>query len=234
MKATDGTEAQKRAAGGSAANTVTDGDVVGLGTGSTAAHAIRALGETIDSGTQISGVPTSFEARALAREAGIPLIELTEAVGPDAPGIDIAIDGADQIADGTLIKGGGAAHTREKLVDTAASQFVVVADPSKEVRTLTHPVPIEVVPEARSVVSGRLRGLGGEPEVRPAVRKDGPVITERGNLVIDCQFGKIETPGALSGDLATIPGVLEHGLFVETADEIHIGTDDGVRVEHRG
>ncbi len=234
MKATDGTEAQKRAAGGSAANTVTDGDVVGLGTGSTAAHAIRALGETVDSGTQISGVPTSFEARALAREAGIPLIELNEAVGPDAPGIDIAIDGADQIADGTLIKGGGAAHTREKLVDTAASQFIVVADPSKEVRTLTHPVPIEVLPEAWSVVSGRLRGLGGEPEVRPAVQKDGPVITERGNLVIDCRFGKIETPGSLSGDLGTIPGVLEHGLFVETADEIHIGTDDGVRVEHRG
>lgn len=234
MKTTDGTEAQKRAAGASAANTVTDGDVVGLGTGSTAAHAIRALGEKVDSGLQIRGVPTSLGARTAAREAGIPVINLNEAVGPDAPGIDIAIDGADQIADETLIKGGGAAHTYEKLVDTAASQFVVAADPSKEVTTLAHPVPIELLPEARTAVSSRLREFGGNPEVRVAVRKDGPVITERGNIVIDCRFGDIDSPQSLSKNLTAIPGVLEHGLFVGMADEIHIGTNDGVRVEQRG
>ncbi len=233
MKATGGADAHKRAAGESAANTVTDGDVVGLGTGSTAAHAIRALGDAIDSGQQIRGVPTSYETRKVAREVGIPLLTLNETVGPDAPGIDVAIDGADQIADGTLIKGGGAAHTREKVVDTAAARFLVVADTSKETDTLDHPVPIEVLPEARQTVSARLRQLGGDPKVRPAVQKDGPVITEHGNLVVDCAFGQIDTPESLSRDLTAVPGVFEHGLFVDMVDEVHVGTTDGVRVDRR-
>ncbi|TKX83501.1 ribose 5-phosphate isomerase A, partial [Halorubrum sp. SS5] len=142
MKTSGGSDAMKRRAGESAAEAVTDGDVVGLGTGSTAAHAIRRLGDRVDAGLDIRGVPTSFASRELAAEAGIPPLDLPDAVGPDGPGIDVAIDGADQVATGAagdalvsggaLIKGGGAAHAREKLVDAAADRFLVVADPSKE------------------------------------------------------------------------------------------------------
>ena len=240
----------KRRAGESAAAAVTDGDVVGLGTGSTAAHAIRRLGERVDAGLDIRGVPTSFASRELAAEEGIPCLDLPEAVGPDGPGIDVAIDGADQVATGTdgsdagseadgdgpvpggaLIKGGGAAHAREKLVDAAADRFLVVADPSKESPRLDRPVPIEILPAGRTAVAAAVRDAGGEPTLRRAERKDGPVVTDNGNLVLDCAFGAIDDPAALSATLAEIPGVVEHGLFVGLADEIHVGTESGVRVD---
>ena len=240
----------KRRAGESAAAAVTDGDVVGLGTGSTAAHAIRRLGERVDAGLDIRGVPTSFASRELAAEEGIPCLDLPEAVGPDGPGIDVAIDGADQVATGTdgsdagseadgdgpvpggaLIKGGGAAHAREKLVDAAADRFLVVADPSKESPRLDRSVPIEVLPAGRTAVAAAVRDAGGEPTLRRAERKDGPVVTDNGNLVLDCAFGAIDDPAALSATLAEIPGVVEHGLFVGLADEIHVGTESGVRVD---
>ena len=240
----------KRRAGESAAAAVTDGDVVGLGTGSTAAHAIRRLGERVDAGLDIRGVPTSFASRELAAEEGVPCLDLPEAVGPDGPGIDVAIDGADQVATGTdgsdagseadgddpvpggaLIKGGGAAHAREKLVDAAADRFLVVADPSKESPRLDRSVPIEVLPAGRTAVAAAVRDAGGEPTLRRAERKDGPVVTDNGNLVLDCAFGAIDDPAALSATLAEIPGVVEHGLFVGLADEIHVGTESGVRVD---
>jgi ribose 5-phosphate isomerase A len=127
MKSAEGTAAAKRRAGESAADLVTDGDVVGLGTGSTAAHAVRALGRRVDAGLDVRGVPTSHGTRALAREVGLPLTGLDEALP------DLAIDGADQVAgDGAaLVKGGGAAHAREKVIDAAADRFVVVVDPTK-------------------------------------------------------------------------------------------------------
>jgi ribose 5-phosphate isomerase A len=199
--------------------------VVGLGTGSTAAEAIRALGERVDNGLAVRGIPTSFQSRELAREYDIPLTSLDETTP------DIAIDGADQVADGTLVKGGGAAHAREKIVDTAADRFVVVVDPSKVAETLTHPVPVEMLPDARSTVAAGVRGLGGDPTLRDAERKDGPVVTDNGNLVLDCDFGGITEPDALATGLACLPGVVEHGLFVDCADEIHVGHSDGVRVE---
>ena len=240
MKTSGGSDAAKRRAGESAATAVDDGDVVGLGTGSTAAHAIRRLGDRVDAGLDVRGVPTSFASRALAVECGIPLIDLDEAVGPDAPGIDVAIDGADHVAVGgdaadeghgfVLIKGGGAAHAREKLVDAAAGRFLVVADPSKEVDILDRAVPVEVLPSGRSVVAEAVRELGGEPVLRRAERKDGPVVTDNGNLVFDCEFGAISDPGPLATALSTAPGVVEHGLFVDLADEVHVGTDAGVRV----
>ncbi|GAB6879578.1 ribose 5-phosphate isomerase A [Halorubrum gandharaense] len=233
MKTSGGTDAQKRRAGEAAAEEVADGDVVGLGTGSTAAHATRAIGRAVDDGLDVRGVPTSFASRELARECGIPLADLDEVVGPDAPGIDLAIDGADQVADGDLIKGGGAAHAREKLVDAAAERFVVVADPSKTAATLDRSVPVEVLPAARTVVAEAVRSTGGEPELRRAERKDGPVVTDNGNLVLDCAFGEIPEPGDLSATLADTPGVVEHGLFVGLADEIHVGTADGVSVWER-
>ncbi|WP_144798368.1 ribose-5-phosphate isomerase RpiA [Halorubrum depositum] len=238
MKTSGGSDAAKRRAGESAAATVDDGDVVGLGTGSTAAHAIRRLGDRVDAGLDVRGVPTSFASRELAADRGIPLLDLDEAVGPDAPGIDVAIDGADQVAvgdgdepsPGALIKGGGAAHAREKLVDAAADRFLVVADPSKEAPVLDRPVPVEVLPAGRSVVAEAVRAAGGEPTLRRAERKDGPVVTDNGNLVLDCAFGEISAPSTLAATLSATPGVVEHGLFVDLADEVHVGTDSGVRV----
>lgn len=220
-----GTDAAKRRAGESAADSVEDGMVVGLGTGSTTAHAIRRLGTRADGGLDIEGVPTSFQARELAREENIPLTTLDEATP------DVGIDGADQVADGQLVKGGGAAHAREKLVDTAADRLLVVVDPTKRVDRLDYPVAVEVLPDARRTVASAIEPLGGEPTLREAERKDGPVVTDNGNLVLDCDFGTIEDPRALAADLSTVPGVVEHGLFIDVADELHVGTESEVRVQ---
>lgn len=225
MKQTGGNDEAKRRAGESAADIPEDGDVVGLGTGSTAAHAIRELGERVDAGLDVRGIPTSFQSRELAREAGIPLTSLDEA-DPD-----VAIDGADEVAEsGALVKGGGAAHAREKLVDSAADRFVVVADPSKEAERLSHAVPVEVLPDARRLVADAVRSAGGDPSLRTAERKDGPVVTDNGNLVLDCAFGEIDDPSGLARTLSVTPGVVEHGLFVGLADELHVGGADGVAV----
>jgi len=224
MKHSGGSERAKRRAGEHAADAVEDGTVVGLGTGSTAAHAVRALGRAVDAGLDVRGVATSFQSRDLAREVGVPLVDLDEATP------DVAIDGADQVAGGDLLKGGGAAHAREKYVDAAADRLVVVVDPSKLADRLDHPVPLEVLPDARSVVAGRVRELGGDPTLRAAERKDGPVVTDNGNLVLDCEFEPIEEPAALASDLSAVPGVVEHGLFVGMADEVVVGSEDGVEV----
>ena len=225
MKSGGGSTAAKRAAGEHAAELVEDGQVVGLGTGSTTAHAIRAIGEAIDGGLDVRGVPTSFQSRQLAIDCGIPLVGLDE-----VDGVDLAIDGADQVADGDLIKGGGAAHAREKIVAESAEELHVVVDPSKLSAALDHTVPVSVLPDARPLAIDHVRALGGDPELRAASRKDGPVVTDDGNLVLDCSFGAIDDPGALATDLASIPGVVEHGLFVGTATAIHVGREDGVRV----
>jgi ribose 5-phosphate isomerase A len=221
MKQSGGSDDAKRRAGEAAADEVEDGMVVGLGTGSTAAHAIRALG---DRDIAVEGVPTSFQSKRRAIDAGIPLTTLDEV------SVDIAIDGADQIAGGDLVKGGGAAHAREKYVDASADRFVVVADPSKEATALDHPVPVEVLPDAQSVACEDIETLGGDPELRAAQRKDGPVVTDNGNLVLDCEFGRIEAPERLATALSGIPGVVEHGLFVGLADAAYVGTSDDVRV----
>jgi len=220
-----GSEAAKRRAGESAAGAVEDGMVVGLGTGSTAAFAIRELGRRVDAGLDIEGIPTSFQSRELAREVGIPLTSLDEAIP------DVAIDGADQVADGTLVKGGGAAHAREKVVDTAADRLLVVVDDRKESEALDLPVPVEVLPDARRTVADAVHAAGGDPKLRAAECKDGPVVTDNGNLVIDCSFGTIADPAARARKLSRLPGVVEHGLFVDVADRIHVGTDDDIRIE---
>jgi len=227
MKTTGGTDAQKRRAAAAAVEAVEDGAVVGLGTGSTTAFAIRAIGDRVADGLDVRGVPTSFAARELARECGIPVADLDEV---DA--IDLAIDGADQVslADSALVKGGGAAHAREKVVDAFADRFLVVADPSKIAETLSHAVPVEVLPSARTTVAAGVSDLGGEATLRRAERKDGPVVTDNGNLVLDCEFGAIPNPESLATDLASLPGAVEHGLFVGLADAVYVGTDDGVEV----
>ncbi|MEM4781866.1 MAG: ribose-5-phosphate isomerase RpiA [Halalkalicoccus sp.] len=227
MKTPGGSDGAKRRAGEAAAELVEDGAVVGLGTGSTTAHAIRALGERIEAGLDVRGIPTSYQSAALAREVGISLTTLDDATPA------LAIDGADQVAGFELIKGGGAAHTREKIVDSAAERFVVVADPSKESAVLDRAVPVEVLPSAPEPVSRAIRELGGEPALRDAERKDGPVVTDNGNLVLDCDFGPIEEPAGLAGDLSRVPGVIEHGLFVGLADDVFVGTDEGVERRRR-
>jgi len=216
----------KRRAGRRAAEDVESGTVVGLGTGSTAAHATEALGERVREGTlSIRGVPSSYQARQLAIDSGIDVVELDE-----VEGIDVAIDGADQVAHGDLIKGGGGAHAREKVIDAAAAEFVVVLDPRKESERLDLPVPLEVLPAARPTVQAAVRDLGGDPTLRAAERKDGPVVTDNGNQVLDVEFGPLEDPAGLAGALSAIPGVLEHGLFVDLADRGYVGTADGVEV----
>lgn len=208
-----------------AAKMVKDGTIVGLGTGSTAALAIVELGRRVkEEGLKVMGIPTSYQAAALGRENGITIRTLD-----DVSTIDIAIDGADEVdPKKNLIKGGGGAHTREKIVDGLADIFVVVIDDSKLVKHLGEkfPVPVEVLPFAVQPVMKKLQGMGGEPVVRMGVKKDGPVITDQGNMLIDVRFPGIEDPKTLEREINVIAGVVENGLFVGMADVILIGTAD--------
>ncbi len=213
---------EKKLVGDSAAALVDNGMVVGLGTGSTTAFAIEALGRRIDDGLDIKGIPTSYQSRMLAIEWGIPLTSLDQ-----DPVLDIAIDGADQVdANLFVIKGGGAAHTNEKVVARSARRFVVLVDEKKIVDTLIHPVPLEVMPEALELVKRQVMELGGNPKLRMAVRKDGPVITDNGNLCVDADFGEIPEPGKLALKLSACTGIIEHGIF-DNANEVYVGMRDG-------
>ncbi|MGI0493740.1 ribose-5-phosphate isomerase RpiA [Alkalinema pantanalense CENA528] len=213
----------KKQVGYAAADRVQSGMIVGLGTGSTTAFAIQAIGERLQSGslTDIKGIPTSFQAIVLARKFGIPLVGLDE-----VDHVDIAIDGADEVdPNKNLIKGGGAAHTQEKIVDSLANQFIVVVDSTKLVDHLgsTFLLPVEVLPMAVAPVTRAIEKLGGHPQLRMGVKKAGPVVTDQGNLVIDVKFDRIDNPGELEKTLNNIPGVLENGLFVNVADVILVG-----------
>ncbi|MEI6103541.1 MAG: ribose-5-phosphate isomerase RpiA [Methanothrix sp.] len=214
----------KRLAGEAAADLVKGGMVVGLGTGSTVAWTIKRLGERVkEEGLDFWGVPTSFQAENLAIASGIKLTTLNS-----HPVLDLAIDGADQVDHNLfVIKGGGAAHTREKVVACSARRFVIVADESKYVEKLTWPVPVEVLPFAFRLVERKLVELGGKPVLRQGVRKDGPVITDNGNFVMDVDFGVIVDPKGLAAKISPIPGVVEHGIF-DNLDELYLARGDGV------
>ncbi|GFE68921.1 ribose-5-phosphate isomerase RpiA [Chroococcus sp. FPU101] len=214
----------KQEVGKAAALRVQSDSIVGLGTGSTTAFAIQYIGERLSTGElkNIVGVPTSFAAEVLARKYGIPLTTLDV-----IDKLDIAIDGADEVdPQKNLIKGGGAAHTREKIVDSLADLFIVVVDKSKLVTQLgsTFALPIEVLPMAAVPVMHKLEKLGGKPDLRMGVKKDGPVVTDQGNLVIDVKFDSIDDPASLEKIINNIPGVLENGLFVGLADIILVGS----------
>ena len=219
----------KRLAGEAAAELVKSGMVVGLGTGSTVAWTIKRLGARVrEEGLRFLGVPTSFQAENLAIASGITLTTLNV-----HPVLDLAIDGADQVdANLFVIKGGGAAHTREKVVACSAERFVIVADESKYVERLVHPVPVEVLPFAARLVERRLRELGGAPVLRLGKMKDGPVITDNGNFVMDTDFGTIEDPEALAARLCPIPGLVEHGIF-DNLDELYLARKEGVEIIKR-
>ncbi|NJK74618.1 MAG: ribose-5-phosphate isomerase RpiA [Microcoleus sp. SU_5_6] len=219
----DPVKLMKQLVGFAAADRVQSGTIVGLGTGSTTAYTIQALGDRLKSGQlkDIKGVPTSFQSEVLAKQYGVPLTTLDE-----IDRIDIAIDGADEVDPQlNLIKGGGAAHTREKVVDYLAAQFIVVVDSSKVVDKLgsTFKVPVEVLPMAITPVTRAIELLGGKPELRMGVKKAGPVITDQGNMVLDVKFDNLDNPGELEKTLNNIPGVLENGLFVNCTDLVLVG-----------
>lgn len=220
---TDPVKIMKQEVGKAAASRVSSGAIVGLGTGSTTAYAIESLGNRLQSGElkDIVGVPTSFQAEVLAKQYGIPLTTL-DAIDR----IDVAIDGADEVdPQKNLIKGGGAAHTREKVVDSLAAEFIVVVDSGKLVDRLgsTFLLPVEVIPMAVTPVMRAIEKLGGKPELRMGIKKAGPVVTDQGNLVIDVKFETIDNPAELEKTLNNLPGVLENGLFVGVANIILVG-----------
>ncbi len=219
-------DAAKQAVGEAAARLVTDGMRVGLGTGSTTAYAIEAIGRRVrEEGLHIVGVPTSFAAERRARTFGIPLVSLD-----DVERLDLAVDGADEVDPVfNLIKGGGAAHTREKIIAAQATRFVVLVDESKLVRRLgeTRAVPVEVLPMALAPICRSLERLGARPELRMAVRKDGPVVTDQGFWIVDAMFAPIAQPAELAIELQALPGVLDHGLFIGMTHEVLVATGDG-------
>jgi len=220
---TDPVLLMKQEVGKAAAALVKSDSVVGLGTGSTTAYAIEYLGTRLAQGDlkNIVGIPTSFQAEVLAKKYGIPLTTL-DAIDR----IDIAIDGADEVdPQKNLIKGGGAAHTREKIVDSLADQFIVVVDSGKLVDKLgsSFLLPVEVIPMAVTPVMRHLEKLGGKPELRMGIKKAGPVVTDQGNLVVDVKFDTIDDPAGLEKTINNIPGVLENGLFVGVTDLVLVG-----------
>lgn len=216
----------KKRVGYEAAKLVKDGDVVGLGTGSTTHHFIEKLGKRIKiEGMDILGVPTSYQSFFLARDSGIPITTLEE------HDVDIAVDGADEVDPKlNLIKGGGAAHTLEKIVDSTASRFVVIVDGSKIVSELgSFPVPVEVIPQATRPVKKTLIEMGGSPSMRMAERKDGPVVTDNGNFIFDVKF-TIKNPKKMETEINNIPGVVENGIFSQIVDEVMVGSKTGIEV----
>ena len=217
---------QKREAAEAAAALVTDGMVVGLGTGSTATFAIAKLIARVRDGLRITAVPTSERSAAQAREGGIELVEL----GADTS-LDLTIDGADAVAAGSLdlVKGLGGALLREKIVAQASAMLLIVADGSKIVEKLgmNSPIPVEVTPFAWQATSGRLAALGTRPVLRMAGGK--PFHTDGGNLILDCHMPPIDDPAALDAAMQAIVGVVETGLFIGRAHTVFVADPAGVR-----
>jgi len=228
-------EAQKRAAAARAVEFVRSGMRLGLGTGSTARPFVELLGERVRGGLRVVGVPTSEATRRDAERWGIPLTTLDE-----IPALDLTVDGADEIApDLTLIKGGGGALLREKIVASASTRMIVIADESKWVPLLgKFPLPIEVVPfglkATRHAVEQAANAVGAAGPVRLRCDKDGHAfVTDGGHWILDVSLGRIGDPKALGERLAAIAGVVEHGLFVGLAQTAIIAGPSGVRVVDR-
>jgi ribose 5-phosphate isomerase A len=215
---------EKELAGRAAAELVTSGNVVGLGTGSTAYFAVVALGERVKAGLKIVGIPTSTATADLARAVGIQLSTLNE-----HPEIDITIDGADEIDPNMrLIKGGGGALLREKIIASASRKLVLVADSTKLVPVLgKFPLPVEIIPFARAVLEKKITALGARCKLR--ARADGtPFVTDEGHHILDCSFEKIADPPALARALSDMPGIVEHGLFIGLAKMALVGKGSSV------
>jgi ribose 5-phosphate isomerase A len=204
---------EKAAAARASLRFVRDGMTLGLGTGSTAAHAVRFLGEQVKAGLKIRGIPTSVHTGELAASLGIPLTTLEE-----CQQIDVDIDGADEFDPQLhLIKGGGGALLREKIIASASRQVVIIADSSKQVAVLgKFPLPVEVISFAEPLVAKRITALGATVKLRRDA-KGNIFITDEGHHILDCSFGQIPDPPALARKLSDMPGVVEHGLFIDLA-----------------
>jgi ribose 5-phosphate isomerase A len=204
---------------------IEEGMVVGLGSGSTATHFIRLLGERVRAGLKIRGIASSRASEELAVALSIPVIDFQT-----CSEIDVTIDGADEVGPGlALIKGGGGALLREKIVASASKRFIIVADSSKVVSRLgRYPLPVEVVPMAAPLVSRRLQELGIQPAVRRL--KDGSTfVSDEGNLILDCECGEMEYPDKIAASIRQIVGVVEHGLFLNMAERALIANGSEVR-----
>jgi len=204
---------EKEAAARASLRFVKDGQVVGLGTGSTAAHFIKLLGEEVKDGLRVRGIPTSIRSRELAVSLGIPVITLD-----DCQEIDVTVDGADEVDPRLrLIKGGGGALLREKIVASATRQMIVVADASKQVQRLgKFPLPVEVIRFAQALVAKRVVTMGAEVQLRRDAAGSA-YLTDENNYILDCRFGEIPDPDRLARELSEMPGVVEHGLFIGMA-----------------
>jgi ribose 5-phosphate isomerase A len=214
---------------------VCDGMWLGLGSGSTASCFVEALGVKVAAGLKVLCVPTSETTRAQAERLGIPLTTLD-----DTPHLHLTVDGADEIDDQLrLIKGGGGALLREKIVATASDQMVVIADDSKLVKTLgAYPLPVEVVrfgfAATRRMVVAMAAQAGCKGPITQRLAKSGePFLTDQGNFILDCAFGRIPEPEVLAYALKRVPGVVEHGLFLGVADMAIVATDSGVQLLQR-
>jgi|HubBroStandDraft_6_1064221.scaffolds.fasta_scaffold01412_15 ribose 5-phosphate isomerase A len=208
---------------------VQDGQVVGLGTGSTAAYFIQLLGEKVKDGLRIRAIPSSDRSRQQAASLGIPLTTLDE-----CPEIDVTVDGADEVdPELRLIKGGGGALLREKIVASATQQFVIIVDDAKQVPVLGRfPLPVEVIKFARAVVSRKIQALGAQVSLRQG--SDGkPYLTDENNYILDCYFGQIPDADGLARRLSAMPGVVEHGLFIGMASVVLVAKGSEI-VELRG
>jgi len=228
-------EALKREAAARALEHVRSGMKLGLGTGSTARHFVELLAERVAQGLEVVGVPTSEATRAQAEGLGVPLGTLDE-----HPVLDLCVDGADEVGpDLTLIKGGGGALLREKIVASAAQEMIVIADASKKVAQLgTFPLPIELVDfgvaAIRRGIDRAARDAGCQGLLTLRRRPDGHVfVTDQGHLILDAAYGIIRDPAALAANLANVPGVVEHGLFINLASRVILAGADGVTVLDR-
>ena len=217
---------EKQRSAEAACEYVKDGMIVGLGTGSTAEFAVKKIGELVRNGLSIRGIPTSDSTKILAESEGIPLIDFSETMF-----IDLTIDGADEIdANLNMIKGGGAALLREKIVASASREEIIIVSVSKLVHQLgAFPLPVEVIPFGWQVVFNQLESLQGNPELR--LKQGQPSVTDQGNFIVDCHFRKIENPEQLEQHLNMIPGVVENGLFINLCTRMIMADGENIIIK---
>lgn len=214
----------KRIAAEKAVERIEDGMILGIGTGSTVEFAIKKLGSMIKDGLKVQGIPTSIRTKRIAKEYNIPLVDLN-----DFDEIDLTIDGADEVDSClNLIKGGGGALTREKIIAFHSKKVIIIVDESKIVKKLGVgvPVPVEVAKFGWNATKKSLKELGCESELRKIM--DELYITDNSNYILDCDFGKIEEPEVLESQINSIPGVVENGIFTKLADEVIVGSKQGI------
>jgi ribose 5-phosphate isomerase A len=221
---------EKEAAARASLRFVKDGQIVGLGTGSTAAYFIQLLGDAVKTGLRIRGIPTSVRSGEQAARLGIPLTTLDE-----CPEIDVTVDGADEVdPELRLIKGGGGALLREKIVASATKQLVIVADASKRVPVLGRfPLPVEVIKFAQALLVKKIEALGAKVSLRRDA-EGKPYVTDENNHILDCRFEQILDANGLARELSDMPGVVEHGLFIDMASVVLVANGGEVVELRRG